>query len=264
MSGASERRGRDRGQGRERIHIGRVPIDVLTFQEALEAVDDLVVAGEGGYVVTPNVDHIVVAEENPRFLRAYEEASLSLVDGFPLLVTARLMRTPLPEKISGSDLTVPLMEIAAERGRSVYLFGAGPGVADKAAAKLVEKFPKLKIVGTDSPMIDVNGDAASRRVPIEKLKAAKPDLVLMALGAPKQEILMHTIREEVSPAVMLGIGATLDFIAGTMKRAPAWMSKVGLEWSYRLAKEPKRMYERYIVRDRKYPGIVLKHWLRGR
>jgi N-acetylglucosaminyldiphosphoundecaprenol N-acetyl-beta-D-mannosaminyltransferase len=243
----------------QRIFIGRVPVDVLTFQEALERIDALVVAGEGGYVVTPNVDHVVLAEENPRFLKAYEEASLSLVDGFPLLVTAKLMKTPLPEKISGSDLSVPLMEMAAERGRTVYLFGAGPGVAEKAADKLCARIPKLRIVGTDSPMIDINAKAEARKEAIDRLKAKKPDLVLMALGAPKQEILMNLIRQEVRPSVMLGIGATLDFIAGTMKRAPSWMSKVGLEWAFRLSQEPKRMFERYVIRDSKYPGIVIRH-----
>jgi N-acetylglucosaminyldiphosphoundecaprenol N-acetyl-beta-D-mannosaminyltransferase len=244
-----------------RIMIGRVPVDVLTFDDALERIDALVEKREGGYVVTPNVDHVVLAEQNPRFLKAYVDASLSLVDGFPLLVTARLMKTPLPEKISGSDLTGPLMELAAKRGRSVYLFGAGPGVAEVAAKKLVERIPGLKIAGTDSPMIDVNAPADARREPIEKLKAARPDLVLMALGAPKQEILMHLIRDEVKPAVMLGIGATLDFIAGTVKRAPKWMSRVGLEWAFRMSQEPKRMFERYVIRDSKYPGIVIRHAL---
>jgi N-acetylglucosaminyldiphosphoundecaprenol N-acetyl-beta-D-mannosaminyltransferase len=245
--------------GTDRIIIGRVPVDVLTFREALERIDELVTKREGGYVVTPNVDHVVLAEENPRFLKSYEEASLSLVDGFPLLVTARMMKTPLPEKISGSDLSVPLMEMAAERGRTVYLFGAGAGVAEIAADKLRARIPKLQIVGTDSPMIDINKPADARREPIEKLKAAKPDLVLMALGAPKQEILMNLIKDEVKPSVMLGIGATLDFIAGTIKRAPPWMSKVGLEWAFRLSQEPKRMFERYVIRDSKYPGIVIRH-----
>jgi N-acetylglucosaminyldiphosphoundecaprenol N-acetyl-beta-D-mannosaminyltransferase len=248
----------------ERILIGRVPIDVVTFREALERIDALVEKKSGGYVVTPNVDHVVIAEDNARFLRAYEQASLSLVDGFPLLVTAKWMKSPLPEKISGSDLTLPLMEIAAKRGRSVYLFGAGPGVAEKAAKKLVETFPALKIAGCDSPKIDINAPLENARAPIDKLKSAKPDLVLMALGAPKQEILMNMIREEVSPAVMLGIGATLDFIAGSMKRAPKWMSRVGLEWSYRFVQEPKRMFERYVLRDSRYPGIVLRHYMMRR
>jgi N-acetylglucosaminyldiphosphoundecaprenol N-acetyl-beta-D-mannosaminyltransferase len=242
-----------------RILIGRVPVDVVTFREAIERIDALVEKKSGGYVVTPNVDHVVIAEDNARFLQAYEQASLSLVDGFPLVLTAKWMKTPLPEKISGSDLTLPLMEMAAKRGRSVYLFGAGVGVAEKAAAKLVEKYPGLKIAGCDSPWIDVNAPIADARGPIDKLKAAKPDLVLVALGAPKQEILMNMIKDEVAPAVMLGIGATLDFIAGTMKRAPKWMSRVGLEWSFRFVQEPKRMFERYVLRDSRYPGIVLRH-----
>jgi len=247
-----------------RIRVGRVPVDVVSFEEALAKVMDLVDAGKGGFVVTPNIDHVVLAEENPEFLAAYEAASLSLADGFPVVVTSKMMRTKLPGKVSGSDLVPPLVALCEARGKSVYLLGAGPGVAELAAKKLVEKHPKLVVAGTDAPMVDLSKPRESRADIVARVKAAAPDVVLVAFGAPKQELFCHEIAEAVAPAVLLGIGATLDFIAGTVKRAPAWMSDNGLEWAFRLGQEPKRLFHRYFVRDPQYLGIVLKQYLADR
>lgn len=247
-----------------RIRIGRVPIDVLSFEAALDAVLTLSDRGKGGFVVTPNVDHVVLAEENPAFLAAYEAASLSLADGFPVVVTSKLMPTRLPAKVSGSDLVPPLMALCEAKKKSVYLLGAGPGVAELAAKKLVEKHPSLVIAGVDAPMVDLSKPKESRAGIVEKVVAAKPDIVLVAFGAPKQELFCHEIAEAVAPAVLLGIGATLDFIAGTVKRAPAWMSRAGLEWAYRLGQEPRRLAHRYFVRDPQYLGIVLRQYLGDR
>ncbi len=248
----------------KRVRVGRLPVDVLTFAEALEAVMGLVDAGKGGFVVTPNVDHVVLAEEEPAFAAAYEAASLSLADGFPVVVTSRLMPTRLPAKISGSDLVAPLVALCAERGKSVYLLGAGPGVAELAAEKLRARHPTLRIAGVDSPMVDLAKPKESRAPIVERIVAAKPDIVLMAFGAPKQELFCHEIAEAVAPAVLLGIGATLDFIAGTVTRAPAWMANAGMEWAFRLAQEPRRLFRRYLVRDPQYVGIVLRQYLQDR
>lgn len=247
-----------------RIRVGRVPVDVVTFEEALARVMDLVEAGKGGFVVTPNIDHVVLAEHDPAFLAAYEAASLSLADGFPVVVTSRLMKHRLPAKVSGSDLVPPLVALCAARQKSVYLLGAGPGVAEIAAQKLVEQHPGLRIAGTSAPRVDLSQPKEARASIVADIVAAKPDVVLVAFGAPKQELLCHEIAEAVAPAVLLGIGATLDFIAGTVKRAPRWMSDNGLEWAYRFGQEPKRMFERYFVRDPQYVGIVLKQYLSAR
>ncbi len=247
-----------------RLRVGKLPVDVLTFGEALRAVDALCSAGEGGFVVTPNIDHVVLAEDDEAFLAAYEAASLSLADGFPVVATSKLMVTPLPEKISGSDLVLPLMRMAASGGRRVYLLGAGPGVAEKAAARLVRDLPDLKIVGVDAPRVDLSEPREARAPIVQRVREASPDIVLVAFGAPKQEIFCHEIVRDVAPAVLLGIGATLDFIAGTVTRAPPWMSKIGAEWAYRLAKEPRRLFHRYVVRDSRYPFIVLRQYLAAR
>jgi N-acetylglucosaminyldiphosphoundecaprenol N-acetyl-beta-D-mannosaminyltransferase len=244
----------------KRVGMGPLGIDAVTFAEALDVIEALVRRGEGGTVFTPNVDHVVLASEDARLRAAYADASLSLVDGVPVVWSSRLLGTPLPEKISGSDLVEPLMERAAARGWRVYFLGGAPAAAEKAKEILRARLPSLEIVGIDSPRIDMTAPPGARREIVTRLREARPDLVLVALGAPKQEIFSHEVARDVK-AVFVGVGASLDFIAGLVPRAPKWMSKVGLEWLYRLAKEPRRLASRYLLRDPKFL-IILLHELR--
>ncbi|MEO7091655.1 MAG: WecB/TagA/CpsF family glycosyltransferase [Polyangiales bacterium] len=246
------------------MRIGDVRIDDLTFDGALDAIEALVTAGQGGMVFTPNIDHIVLVEEDPRLRAAYDEVDLSLVDGTPVLWAARLLGHPLPEKISGSDLTMPLLQRAAQKGLRVYFLGGPPGVGQKAADVIRRDLPGLQIVGIDAPFIDLEKDDPRHADIVAKIVAARPDLVLVALGCPKQEVFIHRVSSAIRPAVALGIGAGLDFIAGTVARAPRWISKVGLEWAYRLASEPRRLWKRYLVRDPKFVLILLRELRRRR
>lgn len=244
-----------------RIHVGELPVDVVDLKRALDVIEGLVRAGRGGTVYTPNVDHIVQAEHNTRFRDAYRAASLSLVDGTPVLWASSLLGTPLPQKISGSDLVLPLLARAAERGFRVYFLGGDPGVAELARDVLARDLPALQVVGIDASRIDVN--ALSSEL-VGRIQAARPDIVLVALGAPKQEIFAELTRETLKPAVLIGVGASLDFIAGTKQRAPAWLSRVGLEWLYRLAQEPRRLAGRYLLRDPQFLWIVGRQLARGK
>jgi N-acetylglucosaminyldiphosphoundecaprenol N-acetyl-beta-D-mannosaminyltransferase len=242
--------------GRRRLSLGPVSIDPVTLDGAFQAVDQLVSRGEGGVVFTPNIDHIVVADENPRMRQAYARADLSLADGMPVLWASHLLREPLPAKVSGSDFVPLLLERAAERGWRVYFLGGAPGVADLAREKLRERLPKLQVVGVDVPWISTDEPPSQWEPVVEKIRAAKPHLVFVALGAPKQEIWIDTVRDALRPAVLLAVGASLDFVAGTIPRAPEWMSRSGLEWLYRLAREPRRLWRRYLVRDPKFVVLL--------
>ena len=233
-------------------------IDSLGFEQALDAVEALVSRGEGGVVFTPNVDHVVLAEEDAAFRDAYAAADLSLVDGAAVLWAARALGSPLPEKISGSDLLRPLVVRATERGWRVYLLGAAPGVAARAKEILEQDHPGLQVVGTSSPEITLGMSDEAVSAALEPVRASCPHLLFLALGAPKQEIWAHRIRDSVRPAVILGVGASLDFVAGTAKRAPRWVSEAGFEWLYRLVHEPRRLWRRYLVRDPKFLSIVLR------
>jgi len=248
----------------DRVRIGELEIDPLTFEQALDAIVALVRRGEGGTVFTPNVDHVVQVEDDERLRAAYRDASLSLVDGMPVLWAARLLGRRLPEKISGSDLIVPLMERAANERLRVFLLGGGPNIADAAASKLCATFRELRIVGTEAPWIDLDRDAPWHDALIDRIREAHPQLVLVAFGCPKQEIFMHRAALSLRPSVLVGVGAALDFVAGRAPRAPSWMSRAGLEWVQRLAREPRRLGPRYLARDPRFLSILFRSLLRSR
>jgi N-acetylglucosaminyldiphosphoundecaprenol N-acetyl-beta-D-mannosaminyltransferase len=249
--------GRPHRAPRLRVTVGGVPIDALTRSEAIQVIDDLVTRKKGGVVFTPNVDHVVEFEQNLELRDAYAAADLSLVDGMPVLWASFLLGERLPEKISGSDLALPLLAHAASRGWRVFLLGGGEGVAELAAQRLANELPSLRIAGTLGPRVDMREPPEGRERIVETVREARPDVVLVAFGAPKQELFIHEVREALAPAVLLGLGASLDFIAGTVPRAPRWMSSVGLEWLYRLGREPRRLWRRYLVRDPRFLAIVL-------
>jgi N-acetylglucosaminyldiphosphoundecaprenol N-acetyl-beta-D-mannosaminyltransferase len=242
---------------RSRVRLGELWIDSLTFAEALDEIASLVRAGRGGSVFTPNVDHVMLAETHSGLREAYQRASLALVDGMPLLWASRLLGTPLPEKVSGSDLIMPLAALAAARGWGVYLLGGAPGVAEEAAARL-RRFCGVRIVGCDAPQISADGSCEADRLVIERIRRAAPQIVMVALGAPKQELWIRRVLPQLRPAVLVGIGASLDFVAGRVRRAPRWMSSLGLEWLYRLAQEPRRLWRRYLVRDPMFLLVALR------
>ncbi|HEY2031687.1 MAG TPA: WecB/TagA/CpsF family glycosyltransferase [Myxococcales bacterium] len=235
-----------------RIRIGRVWIDSVTFEEALSAIESLI--GRGGAVFTPNVDHVVTAEKNPEFAAAYEFSDVSLADGQWVVWAARMLGTPLPAKISGSDLTLPLAKRLGASGRSIYLLGGAKGAAEKAAQRLGNEC-QVRIAGIYDGRIDLTKPDVAL---IGRIQAARPDVVLVALGSPKQELWIHRNREALAPAVLLGVGATLDFLAGQVRRAPPWISKAGMEWLFRLSLEPKRLSKRYLVDDPRFAVIVLQ------
>jgi N-acetylglucosaminyldiphosphoundecaprenol N-acetyl-beta-D-mannosaminyltransferase len=246
---------------RRRVRIGHLSVHAVTLPGAIDAVEALIRSRRGGFVVTPNVDHVVIADRRADFRDAYAAADLSLADGKPIVWASRLLGTPLPEKVSGSDLVLPLMERAAARGWRVFLLGAGPGVADAAAERLRRNLG-VNVVGAAAPFVrvapgeaDPEGDAA-----VEAVRAARPDIVLVAFGAPKQELWMHRRRAALAPAVLLGIGASLDFVAGRVRRAPRWLSQAGLEWAWRLLREPRRLWRRYLVDDPRFVAILWRTW----
>ena len=232
-----------------RLRLGGLPIDNVTRQRALQIIDALIYAKRGGFVATPNVDHIVLARTTPVLREAYGKARLSLPDGKPLLWMARALGNPLPEKVSGSDLLEPLMAQAAAKGHRVFLFGASATTSALAAQRLVTRHPGLNIVGRDTSVWTIDAGSDADELVVERIRRTSPDLVVVALGSPKQEVFMARFEKDLAPAVLVGLGASLDFAAGAVKRAPAWMSDAGLEWFYRLLQEPTRLAYRYLVRD---------------
>ena len=228
-----------------RMRFLNTHVDNVTMEEALEEIDRLIQADKHSYVVTPNMDHIVLIEKDKLFKEIYENSDLILTDGKPLLWIAKRQGTPIKEKVSGSDLFPRMCELAAKKGYSIYILGAAEGVADKAAENLVKKYPKLIIAGTYSPPIGFEKDNTEVCKIIEKVNSAKTVILAVALGSPKGEKIIYRIRKDIVASLSISIGATIDYEAGNVKRAPKWMSNVGLEWLYRITQDPRRLIKRY-------------------
>ncbi len=234
-------------------------IDNLSFDEALERIREMAEAGGGGYVVTPNVDHVVRLEQDEKFREAYRGASLVLTDGQPLLWIAKLLGCPIREKISGSDLFPRLCELAAAQNYRMYFLGAAEGVARMAAENLKKRYPGLLVTGTYSPPYGFEKDPAQVSLIWEKIRKARPKFLIVCLGTPKQELFLWENRKELDGILAFGFGASLDFAAGKVQRAPRWMQKCGLEWFYRLCREPRRLFRRYLADGIKILPIVWKY-----
>lgn len=234
-------------------------IDNLTMQEALHVIDELIKKNINAYVVTPNVDHIVKLETDKELQDVYRNASLILTDGKPLLWIAKWYGTPIKEKISGSDLFPLLCKMAAEKGYTMFFLGAAEGVAAKAAENLMKRYRGLQVVGTYSPQYGFE----KNQIEMEKIKImiriAHPDILIVGLGCPKQEKFMYYHCKELEVPISFGLGASFDFEAGNIKRAPQWMSNHGLEWLFRITQDPKRMARRYLVDDRKILKLAIKY-----
>ncbi|NGT74259.1 WecB/TagA/CpsF family glycosyltransferase [Clostridium perfringens] len=242
-----------------RMNFLNIEVDNLTMNEAIDKAEELIIKKKPSYVVTPNVDHIVKLEDDKEFQDVYKNADLILTDGMPLIWISKIKGNQIKEKISGSDFFPKLCERASEKGYSLFLLGAAEGVAAKAAKNLKEKYNGLNIVGTYSPSYGFEKKDDEIKMIIEMVNKAKPDILAVGLGAPKQEKFLHKYRNDLNVPISLAIGASIDFEAGNINRAPKWMQNCGLEWFYRLCKEPKRMFKRYIIDDFKIIKIVRRY-----
>lgn len=228
-----------------RIKFLNTNIDNLTMQEALVKADQLIIKGECSYVVTPNLDHIVTLETDQEFAEVYSQADLILADGKPLLWISKLLKTPIKEKISGSDFFPRLCQMCADKGYSIYILGAAEGVAERAAENLCKKYKGLNIVGTYSPPLGFENNERELKTITEMVRKVKPDVLAVSLGSPKGEKYIYRNLKENGVPLSISIGATIDFEAGNIKRAPKWMAEHGLEWLYRITQDPKRLAKRY-------------------
>lgn len=242
-----------------RIKFMNTQIDNLTMAETLDAINDLINKRKCAYVVTPNVDHIVQLEKDTVLQSVYRDADLILTDGKPLIWISRWYGTPIKEKISGSDLFPMLCELSAQKGWRMFLLGAAEGVAQKAAENLQQKFPGLQIAGTYSPPIGFEKNAQEMSKIELLIHTAHPDILIVGLGCPKQEKYIYHNRQKLGVPLSLGLGASIDFEAGRVKRAPKWMQKCGLEWAFRITQDPKRMFKRYLVDDLKIVKLAFKY-----
>lgn len=244
------------------INMCGVRVDKYSFEQVVNIITThAATSTQPKYVVTPNAHHIVTLQRDGHFRKIYREAFLSVADGVPLLWAARFLGTPLRGRVNGTDLFEQLCEVAAEKQLSVFLLGGRPGAAQMAAKVLTNRHPSLDIVGTYCPPYGFESDEIEVARINQMIRSAKPHLLFVGLGAPKQEYWMYEHCKEVGVPVSLGIGVSFEFVAGAVKRAPRWMQKLGLEWLFRFISEPKRLWQRYLVGNALFVWLVVKQKL---
>jgi exopolysaccharide biosynthesis WecB/TagA/CpsF family protein len=250
----------------KRISLLGIPIDALTEKEVVDRIISDWRRGRGGWVVTPNLDHLRILCRRPELKHTIAEAATLLIaDGMPLVWAARLQGTPLPGRVAGSELILSLTAAAAKAGASIFFLGGNPGAGERAAELLASAYPGLRIAGVLAPPMGFEQDSEKVAAIRDQIVAANPALVFSCFGFPKQEWVIQQLREHLPGSWFLGLGGSLSMISGEFKRAPRWMRSTGLEWLCRLAQEPQRLFKRYIIQDapfawRLLAGSVWQRW----
>ena len=219
-----------------KVNILGVHVDAVTMAEAVARVENYMDERAGVLIATANAEMIMRATHDPELLHILNEAALVVADGAGTVWAAHHLGYNMPERVAGYDLVQRLMANAPRTKRRIFFFGSAPGVAEKAKAKAEELYPGIDIVGVRDGFFTAKDEPEI----IEQIKAAKPDLLLAALGVPKQEKWLYKHQKELGVPAAVGVGGTLDVMAGVMKRAPLWMQKAKLEWLFRGMLQPKR------------------------
>jgi N-acetylglucosaminyldiphosphoundecaprenol N-acetyl-beta-D-mannosaminyltransferase len=239
---------------RQRLYILGVPVDFATFDELLDCIAGWIAAGDRLHqVCTTSPEFVMIAQNDTDFMRVLHEADLCVADGIGLLLASRYLGRPLPERVTGSDGVPLIAEHAAREGWSLYLLGAGPGIAERAAQVLIARFPALRIAGTHAGSPSPEEEDGI----IERINASGADILLVAYGAPKQDKWIARNKARLAASVAMGVGGTFDFLAGVVPRAPRWMQRWGLEWLFRLIRQPWRW--RRMLRLPRFVWAVLRH-----
>ncbi|SRR5579884_2048468 len=233
---------------RLRLELAGALIDQVDLTTAVERIRGFLRSGSPHHVMTVNLDFLSIAQRDSEFRQTLNGADLAVADGMPLVWASRLKGQPLAQRLTGVELVGESCRLAAEMGRGVFLLGAAPGVADRAARRLEADYPGLRVVGTHSPPyrpLTAQEDQALVRM----IREAAPGCLFVAFGAPRQDLWIRAHLDALQVPVAMGVGCVLDLLAGTARRAPRWMQHTGLEWSYRLIQEPGRLWRRYILDD---------------
>jgi N-acetylglucosaminyldiphosphoundecaprenol N-acetyl-beta-D-mannosaminyltransferase len=234
----------------------------VTRAEALAFALDLGRRGRPALILTPNADHVLRARRDPWFRAVYAAADLVVADGQSVVWASRLLGRALPERVAGSDLMPELCVAAARAGMRFFFVGGAPGDAMRAAQVLAQRAGSDGCAGVDCPPLGFERDPSYVDGLVARIAAARPHFLFVGLGSPKQELLMAALRDRLDAGAMMGVGVTFSFVAGTVKRAPHFVRRVGFEWLWRLACEPRRLWRRYLDNLVSFPWLVLRERLR--
>ncbi len=221
----------------DRITLLKVPFDRVNLNEAYQIFLRLLQEDSFHYIVTPNPEIVMKANKDEAFLNIIREADLSLPDGIGIVIGTKFKKEKITERVPGFDLTQEILKHAPEKGYKIFLMGSKPGYAEEAKENLESTYPGIQIVGTQHGYYQ---EQEEKEI-VEKINASGADVLICAMGAPKQEKFMYRYKEELQPKVGIGVGGTIDILANKMDRAPEFYQKIGMEWFYRLVKEPVRI-----------------------
>jgi N-acetylglucosaminyldiphosphoundecaprenol N-acetyl-beta-D-mannosaminyltransferase len=229
----------------DRVVVLRLPLARLDYAGTLDQVDRLIQRGRPAFFITANLHYAMLTDRDPRLAAVNRKAAFLVADGMPLVWCSRLGSKPLPERVTGSDLVYSLCCRAAERGYRVFFLGGAPGVAAEAARRLSERYPGLQVAGIEAPELE-RLSARQHAALVARVRRAAPDLLFAALGQPKGELWLAENYRRLGVPACVQVGASFDFVAGRVPRAPQWLRGIGLEWAYRLWREPRRLATRYL------------------
>lgn len=219
----------------------------VTEADAVRRIVDAATTTRGHWTITANLDHLRRYRQEPVAKELIDDADLVVADGMPLIWASRLVGASLPERVTGSNMIWSISEAARSRRQSVFLLGGNPGVAERAAEILVERYDGLDIAGTMCPPLGFEHDAQELERIQRRIAKTAPQIVFVALGFPKQDLLIKRLRQVLPHASYIGVGISLSYITGEVPRAPSWTHTLGLEWLYRLLREPRRLVRRYLL-----------------
>ncbi|MFC1517983.1 WecB/TagA/CpsF family glycosyltransferase [Candidatus Margulisiibacteriota bacterium] len=243
------------------VEMFGMKINKLNIEDAVQEIVRRAGLAEKTYLVTPNVDHVLRYQADQKFRKVYKSAGLVLADGYPVVWASRLLRKPLPERVAGSDLLGKIC--AAGQGKmSVFFLGGSRKTPEKLVNKFQEKYPRLKIAGAYSPPKKELRDTVGVKKIVKLINDSGADLLFVGLGSPKQEYFIYDNWQELNVKLAMGVGIALDYSAGLMPRAPVWLRNIGLEWLYRLIREPFRLFWRYFKALFFFPLLVVKEFFR--
>ncbi len=221
---------------RNRVAVLNVMVDVVTMQEAVHAVEEFIALKKTHMVFTPNAEMIMMANRDPQLAKVLNHADLVVPDGAGVVWAARYNGHNMPERVAGYDLVQNLLKKAATKKYRIYMLGGAPGIVEKAKSAAERRYSGVEIVGTHNGFFSKDDELEI----INHIKACKPDILLVALGVPRQEKWIAEFAEQIEVPVAIGVGGTFDVMSGTVRRAPLWMQNAKLEWMYRLLSDPKR------------------------
>ncbi len=241
-----------------RIEMMGCQIDNLSMEETLQTIEGFIKSGKSHQHVVVNVDKLVKASRDAELRRIINDCALVNVDGMPVVWAARLLGRPLKERVAGVDLFEGLMKRSASKGWRVFLLGAREEVVSGVKSAYELKYPGLTVAGYRNGYWRPEDEAAV----VELVKAARADLLFVAISSPKKEHFLGRYQAEMKIPFAMGVGGTFDVAVGKVKRAPVWMQNAGLEWFYRFLQEPRRMFRRYFIEDMAFIGLLLKEAIR--